>query len=741
MNDSRLQFGQEQAADEVRRLQRCLNDLVSILALPAMWSGRDAAHLGHTLVDVLLGLLQLDLVAVRLTDEDRGTPVEMVRVADPRSLAFRPEEIAALLGGNPGAPPLQWPEMRRFAVEGIELSIAPFPLGLHGEMGRIIVGSRRPDFPDQDERLLLNIAANQAAIGLREARLLRDQKQVASELDQRVARRTAELAAANEELRKEIADRRLAETRLVDEERQLKQSEARKAAILDSALDGIVTFDHAGRITEFNPAAERTFGHRRQAVLGRLLADVIIPPALRAQYRVGLLRDLTAGETVMLGKRVEMTAMRADGSEFAAELAITRIPLEGPPAFTGYLRDITERKRFEEELRRSEAFLAEGQRLTITGSFAWRVATGEITWSDELYRMFEFDRAKPVTLTDIGTRVHPDDLPLLYDMLNRVSAEASGFEYEHRLLMADQSVKHLHLVAHARRTREGALEYIGAVQDVTERRRSEEALGRLQSELAHMARVTSLGALTASIAHEVNQPLSGIVTNASTSLRMLGSTPPNVEGALETARRTIRDAKRASDVITRLRALFNRKAVTAEPVDLNEAAREVVALSAGELQRGRVTIRTEFHEAVPTIFGDRVQLQQVMLNLLRNAVEAMSRVEDRTRLVVIRTGLDLGETVRLSVEDTGTGLDPEASPRLFEAFYSTKATGMGIGLSVSRTIIEGHGGRLWATPNEGPGATFSFTIPIQAARAPSMYRGDGGAMPTVTAKPEQGRPS
>lgn len=741
MSRTRLPVGEEQPADEIRRLQHCLNDLLAILALPAMWSGRDAAHLGHTLLDVLLALLDLDVVAVRLTDADAGTPIEIVRVADPRRTPFRQEEISALLAVEPEETTRSWPGPGYPSVEGMDLSLALFPLGVNGEMGRLLAGARRPDFPDADERLLLNIAANQAAIGLREARLLRDQRRLASELDGRVARRTAELFAANEELRKEIADRRLAETRLVDEERQLKQSEARKAAILDSALDGIVTFDHAGRITEFNPAAERTFGYRRQDVLGRLLADAIIPMALRAQYRVGLLQDLTASETRLLGKRVEITAMRADGSEFAAELAITRIPLDGPPAFTGYLRDITERKRFEEELKRGEAFLAEGQRLTTTGSFAWRVATGEITWSDELYRMFEFDRSRPVTLTDIGSRVHPDDLPLLYDMLTRAEAEASGFEYEHRLLMPDQSVKHLHLVAHARRARDGALEYIGAVQDVTERRRSAEALGRLQSELAHMARVTSLGALTASIAHEVNQPLSGIVTNASTSLRMLASDPPNVAGALETARRTIRDARRASDVITRLRSLFNRKAVTAEPVDLNEAAREVVALSTGELQRSRVTLQTEYQDALPTILGDRVQLQQVLLNLLRNAVDAMSGVEDRPKLLVIRTALDDGESIRLSVADTGTGLDAETLPRLFEPFFSTKESGMGIGLSVSRTIIESHGGRLWAIPNGGPGATFAFSIPLHPARAPGKYRGDGGTVPTVSAAARQERPA
>ena len=226
-----------------------------------------------------------------------------------------------------------------------------------------------------------------------------------------------------------------------------------------------------------------------------------------------------------------------------------------------------------------------------------------------------------------------------------------------------------------------------------------------------MARVTSLGALTASIAHEVNQPLSGIITNASTCLRMLDAEPPNVDGARETARRTIRDGHRASDVIKRLRALFSKRDAAAESVDLNEATREVIALSLSELQRGGVILRTELSHDLPAVLGDRVQLQQVILNLLLNASDAMGGVEDRPRELVIRTGQDEGDGVRLSVQDAGVGFDPQDVGRLFEAFYTTKSGGMGIGLSVSRSIIESHHGRLWAAPNDGPGATLSFSIP------------------------------
>ncbi|RUY52543.1 PAS domain S-box protein, partial [Mesorhizobium sp. M7A.F.Ca.CA.001.13.2.1] len=375
-----------------------------------------------------------------------------------------------------------------------------------------------------------------------------------------------------------------------------------------------------------------------------------------------------------------------------------------------------ERARSESALKRSEAFLSKAQQLSLTGSFSWRVGTSEITWSEQAHRIFEFEHRVPVTIELLSSRIHPDDLELLNEMIDRVRGAGSDFEYECRLLMPDRSTKYLHVVAHGTRDHDGALEYIGAVQDVTERRLSEEALGKVRSELAHVARATTLGALTASIAHEVNQPLSGIMTNASTCLRMLAADPPNVDGARETARRTLRDGKRASDVIVRLRALFAKKNELTESVDLNEATREVIALSSNDLQRNRVNLRAEFRDDIPPIAGDRVQLQQVILNLLLNASDAMKGVDDRPRQLLIRTDRDESEHVQLTVQDTGVGFEPQAVERLFDAFYTTKTSGMGIGLSVSRHIIESHQGRLWASSNEGPGATFSFSIPRKSVR-------------------------
>jgi PAS domain S-box-containing protein len=373
--------------------------------------------------------------------------------------------------------------------------------------------------------------------------------------------------------------------------------------------------------------------------------------------------------------------------------------------------DIEDRKRAQEDVRRSEAFLAEAQRLTSIGSFSWLVATDEITWSEELYRIYEFDPGIKITLEVIRTRVHPEDLTLYEKMVEQARNGSEDFEWQYRLLMPDQSIKYMHAVAQATRDPSGQLEYIAAVRDVTARRVSDEALDKARSELAHVTRVMTLGALTASIAHEVNQPLSGIITNASTCVRMLDAEPPNVDGARETAQRTIRDGRRASDVITRLRALFTKRDPVTELVDLNEATLEVIALSQSELERNRVITRTELGDQLPPVTGDRVQLQEVILNLVRNASDAMSTVEDRPRQLLIMTEPDEADQVRLSVQDAGVGFDPQAIKKLFEAFYTTKDDGMGIGLSVSRSIIESHHGRLWATPNDGPGATFSFSIP------------------------------
>jgi PAS domain S-box-containing protein len=253
-------------------------------------------------------------------------------------------------------------------------------------------------------------------------------------------------------------------------------------------------------------------------------------------------------------------------------------------------------------------------------------------------------------------------------------------------------------------------------RDMTETKRLQQEQLRyhgIQLELAHANRIAALGELSASIAHELNQPLTGIITNCATCSRMLTSDTPDLEGAREAVRRTMRDGNRASDVVTRLRALFNKKEPASETVDLNEATREVIGLSLSEIQNSRVIVRTELADDLPFVTADRVQLQQVVLNLLRNALDAMNTVDDRPRDLLIRTEREEGDRVRLSVKDAGVGFDSQAMDKLFRPFYSTKSDGMGVGLSVSRSIIENHRGRLWAALNEGPGATFLFSVPCR----------------------------
>jgi PAS domain S-box-containing protein len=442
---------------------------------------------------------------------------------------------------------------------------------------------------------------------------------------------------------------------------------------------------------------------------------VLVHPDDRARVIGGWTHSVATGEPYDAEHRV----MRADGTW--GWLHSRGLPLRDISGnivrWYNLLTDIDERKRAEEDLRRSEAFLVEGQRLARMGNFSWRVATDEIAWSEQIYRMFEFEPGSRVTLERIGSRVHPEDIPLLFDMIERAQRAVTDFEYEHRIVMPDHSIKYLHLIAHGSQDEHGRLEYIGAVQDVTQRRLAEEALSKARSALAQVSRATTLGTLTASIAHEVNQPLSGIITNASTCLRMLDADPPNVDGARETARRTIRDGNRASDVIARLRLLFSKKEFTLESVDLNEATREVIALSLSDLQRHRIVLQAELADDLPVIRGDRVQLQQVILNLLRNASDAMIDVDDRPRQLLIRTEREEGDRVRLTVRDAGVGLDPRSTDKLFDVFYTTKNDGMGIGLSISRSIIERHRGSLWAEPNDGPGAAFTFSIPRQAGSA------------------------
>jgi len=558
-----MDFQHEAPVDEIKRLRRCLNDLVSVLALPAMWSGREPAQIIDRLLDSLLGMLQLDLVYVRVNNP----AIEVARVAPSQDRMPRPEQLCQAIKQWCGPDPQKWPPLLRTSLGDRDISMVPSRIGLHAEIGVIVAGTARADFPIQTELLLLSVAANEAGIALQGARLLSEQKRVASELDRRVAQRTSELAQANEAL------------------------------------------------------------HLQAALLQKV------------------------------------------------PVAAWTVNPDGTPAFVNQ---------------------------------SWLEYTGQT---------LEFVQSSPEAWM---TGIHPEDREeaarRFWDGIH--TGQGFTMEVRFRRLHDGEYRWHLNRAVPLRDEEGKVLRFVGTCTDIEDVKRSQEnwkraqeELRNTQAELAHMTRVMTMGELTASIAHEINQPLSGIITNASTCLRMLAADPPNVDGARETARRTIRDGNRASDVITRLRALFSKKDASTESVDLNEATREVIALSSSKLQKNKVILGLELADDLPFVTGDRVQLQQVILNLLVNAFDAMSTVDGRPRKLLIKTEQDEGDRVRLTMKDTGVGFDPETAGRLFDAFYTTKDDGMGVGLSVSRSIIESHHGRLWAAQNDGPGATFAFSVP------------------------------
>ena len=373
--------------------------------------------------------------------------------------------------------------------------------------------------------------------------------------------------------------------------------------------------------------------------------------------------------------------------------------------------DIEDRKRAEHALQRSEAYLAEAQKLTLTGSFGWKIATGEIFWSEETYKIMGFERTVQPSLEIIIQRIHPDDRAFVQRHLDRVAAGARNFDFEQRLLMPDGQIKYLHVRSQLVTDASGAEEMVGAVADVTEAKNAQEALQAAQAELAHASRVAVLGEISASIAHEVNQPLAAIVANGEACLRFLARDEPDLNDVRGTVEWIVKDGNRAAGVIQRVRTLTKKTDTQRAALDVNDAIDDVMILLQRELQAHRISVQRDLAAGLPSVFADRVQLQQVMINLIMNAIEAMQAITDRPRKLMIRSYQDdLGQLV-VAVKDSGPGLAAENQDRLFQAFFSTKPDGLGMGLSICRSIIEAHGGRLSASANDGPWGY----VPVRAA--------------------------
>ncbi|MEA2263444.1 MAG: hypothetical protein QOJ51_6269, partial [Acidobacteriaceae bacterium] len=387
--------------------------------------------------------------------------------------------------------------------------------------------------------------------------------------------------------------------------------------------------------------------------------------------------------------------------------------------FVGTAMDVTAAKQAEEALRRSESYLADAQRLTRTGSWAWNVATRQsVYWSQENHRLFGFDPEGGIPSDEaFYQRIHPEDRDRVRrEVFLERPDEGSRFDVDFRIVLPGGAVRYVRSTGHPVRNLSGDLEYVGTSIDVTERKRADEERERLrqvQADLAHLSRVTTMGELTASLAHEIRQPISAAVTNARTCLRWLGRDEPDVAEACEAASRLVKDVTRAADIIGRICSLFNKGALQRELVDVNELIREMIVLLRSEASRYSISIRTELAENLPKIMADRVQLQQVFMNLMLNGIDAMKETSGRSELAIKSETSD-GQLL-ISVSDTGVGLPPEHADQIFRTFFTTKDNGTGMGLPISRSIIESHGGRLWATGASGRGATFQFTLPATVA--------------------------
>ena len=420
---------------------------------------------------------------------------------------------------------------------------------------------------------------------------------------------------------------------------------------------------------------------------------------------------------------VEHRLLMPDGSvkhvQVVGHLLETDQP--GKAEFVGAITDITERKRAEVALRQTEAYLEEAQRLTHTGSWAWNVARREnVHWSQEQYRLFGLDpESNSPSFEKAFQRIHPEDHATFNKVIERAIRERSDFEVDFRIVLPDGSTKYSRSVGHPVFSASGELvEFVGTGIDMTERRQAEkerERLRQLQADLAHINRATTMGELTASLAHEINQPIAAAATDARTCLRWLAREQPDIGEARESAARMVNAVTRAADIISRLRQLFKKGAPQTSLVDVSEVIQEMVVLLRSEASRHSVSILTELSEDSPRVVADRVQLLQVLMNLMLNGVEAMQNTKSGGQLT-IRSMRGEGGQLLISVSDTGMGVPPDQADQIFNAFFSTKAQGTGMGLSISRSIIESHGGRLWATSNSGRGATFNFTLPSAEAQ-------------------------
>ena len=490
-------------------------------------------------------------------------------------------------------------------------------------------------------------------------------------------------------------------------------------ALLDAAVDAIIVVDARGAIQEFSLAAQRIFGYTTDEVLGRNVA-VLMPAPYRADHDAYMDRYEATGEARIIGIGREVMARRKDGSTFHCELAVGRVAGEDPPRFVGFIRDITKRKEAEELLKRSEAELRLAQELANLGNYVVHMHGEEPDYfSAQLYQILSVpvdgDR---VRREDFFERwVHPADRERVVEAFSRMDASGAPLDIEYQVSLSDGRTRHIHHIAQAVTDANGRVtKHVGTMHDVTDRRHAQDEARQLQDRLTHFSRLSTMGEMAAGLAHEINQPLSAIATYAQASQRFLKQPEPDIAEVVAALEQINTQALRAGEVIRRLRNFVKNREVKREAVDCSRLLDDLRTLAETDARLHNIRLRIDVDDSLPTVYADPIQLQQVVLNLVRNAIDAMSDAPEERREVVLMTRLSGEGEIEITVADRGSGLAPEATEHLFNPFFTTKSGGTGLGLAISKSIVRAHGGRLWHTPNEGCGARFHFTLPVSPAR-------------------------
>jgi len=489
-------------------------------------------------------------------------------------------------------------------------------------------------------------------------------------------------------------------------------------AVLDAAVDAIIVIDHLGTIQEFSQAAQRVFGYVPEEIIGRNVRD-LMPEPWRGEHDGYLQRYHETRSPHIIGTGREVRALRKDGSIFPCDLAVGRVQGMEPPRFIGFIRDITARKDAEEQLRRSEAELRLAQELANLGNYVMHAdGSGPDYFSPQLHRILGVEPHDRGLVGEefVGKWVHTSDRKRVAGEFARMEAGQGSLDLEYQVVLHDGTTKHLHHLMQAVFGADGRLQkYVGTIHDITDRRRAEDEARVLQERLTHFSRLSTMGEMAAGLAHEINQPLSAIATYAQACQRLIRQPDHEIEDVLAALEQINAQALRAGEVIRRLRNFVKNREVKREPVNCARLLEDLSTLAETDARLHNIRLRIDCHEPLPTVYADPIQLQQVVLNLVRNAIDAMSDAPEDQREVVLTTREAADGEVEITVADRGTGLAPEATEHLFNPFFTTKASGTGLGLAISRSIVRAHGGRLWHTPNDGRGVRFHFTLPVSPA--------------------------